>query len=317
MKNNMQFIGYGSFIQDKDAFLYYNVTMDTPITTITLSGGQINGIYVSSDPSLEQYDNGMPDTWETTTVDNKIVDVTLLMAKFKNTCNAGSIDIDLNSISGLAIKRRINKPNAVWQTLYVCPVSDMSDFSFTYIDYLCKNNCEYQYNIVPVINETETFSDNIVSVKSQFEGVYFTDGKSQYGSTFDNESSYDRVTNTSTVQTINSKYPTVIKNGCINYSKGSLTTRFLKMDTSCEFADLDNGFDYREEVINFLSDNHALVFKNYDGFIAIVSATEDGTFSENFSEHYLAPKLSLSWIQIGDADDCNQLRQYGLIESGG
>lgn len=132
VKNNMQFVGYDSFIHDKDAFLYHNVIIDTPITTITLSGGQINGIYVSSDPSLEQYDSGMPDTWETAVIGDKIVDVTLLMAKFKNTCNAGSIDIDLNSISGLAIKRRINKPNAVWQTLYICPVSDTSDF-FIYL----------------------------------------------------------------------------------------------------------------------------------------------------------------------------------------
>lgn len=60
----MQFIGYGSFIKDKDAFLYYNVTMDTPINAISLSGGYFGAFYVSSDASLAQYDNGMPNTWD-------------------------------------------------------------------------------------------------------------------------------------------------------------------------------------------------------------------------------------------------------------
>lgn len=34
----MQFIGYGSFIKDKDALLYYNVTMDTPINAKISAG---------------------------------------------------------------------------------------------------------------------------------------------------------------------------------------------------------------------------------------------------------------------------------------
>ena len=75
----MQFIGYGSFIKDKDAFLYYNVTMDTPINAISLSGGYFGAFYVSSDASLAQYDNGMPNTWDEAS--------TIMKTDFNNTCN--------------------------------------------------------------------------------------------------------------------------------------------------------------------------------------------------------------------------------------
>lgn len=122
----MQFIGYGSFIKDKDAFLYYNVTMDTPINAISLSGGYFGAFYVSSDASLAQYDNGMPNTWDEAS--------TIMKTDFNNTCNVNESMIDLTAIDGIAVKRRINKPDEKWQTMYIQPIKDVADFNFTFVD---------------------------------------------------------------------------------------------------------------------------------------------------------------------------------------
>lgn len=301
----MQFIGYGSFIKDKDAFLYYNVTMDTPINAISLSGGYFGAFYVSSDASLAQYDNGMPNTWDEAS--------TIMKTDFNNTCNVNESMIDLTAIDGIAVKRRINKPDEKWQTMYIQPIKDVADFNFTFVDYFCKNNCDYQYNLLPVKDGKETYLDYIKDVHSCFNGIHFTDGKSQYGSTFDITSSYNRHTSSSTVIPINSKYPVAIKNGHLNYSSGNVTIRFLKMDDT-DMPDMENEFDYRTDIIDFLSESNILVFKNYDGFIAIISIENE--ISQDFGDYYLAPKISFSWIQTGDAEDCLQLRNFGLIKSG-
>lgn len=301
----MQFIGLCNFIQDEDAFLYSHAVFDADINNITLSGGYFGALYVSSDPSLAQYDNGMPDAWDDAS--------TIMRTEFNNTCNANQSLIDLQAIDGLTVKRRINNTTDKWQTLYIQPVSSVPDFNFTFVDYFCKNNCGYQYNLIPVKCGSETYLDYVEDVYSCFDGIHFTDGKTQYGSTFDIQSSYNRHTGSASVTPVNSRYPIAVKNGALNYSSGSVTARFLKMNDN-DMPDLENEFNYYTDVIDFLSESQVLVFKNYDGFIAIISIENE--ISEDFSEYYLAPKISFSWIQTGDACDCASLRNYRLIKSG-
>lgn len=302
----MQFIGLHNFLLDRDAFLYQFVNSDSAITNIKLSSGILEAFYVSSNPDTEQYDNGLPE-WD---------DDTIMRTDFINTCSPNRSQIDLQAIDGLAIKKRKKINNAYdgkWETIYIQPVENRADFNFTFTDYLCKNNCDYQYNIVPVANGIETYTNNVKEVHSSFNGIYFTDGHMQYGTPFDVQSNYSRKTSSSTVQPINSRYPVTVKNGLLNYSSGSITSRFLKMNDD-DTADTDNGYSYRKEVIDFLAGSPILVFKNYDGFIGIISIEND--ISEDFGEHYLAPKLSFSWVQVGDAEDYEQLKGFGLIQSG-
>lgn len=300
----MQFTGLNNFIYDKDAFIYQQVTAGSAITNIKLSNGIFENLYVSTNPSLEQYNNGMPQKWD---------EYTVMRSSLKNTCNANKSQIDLSTIDALALKKRIKNSNDKWTTIYIQPVENETDFYFALTDYLCKNNCDYQYNIVPISNGNETYYDNVRNVHSSFEGIHFTDGFRQYGTPFDVQSNYNRKTSSSTVMPINSRYPVTVKNGHLNYSSGSVTARFLKMNDD-DSADIDNGYSYRKEVVDFLSESHALVLKNYDGFIGIISLEND--ISEDFGEHILAPKISFTWVQIGDAEDFKQLKGFGLIQGG-
>lgn len=303
----MQFTGLYNFLHDKDAFLYQKVTADSKITNIRLSNGIFDALYVSTNPSLEQYNNGAPKNWDTDTV---------MKSAFENTCSSNKSQIDLQAIDGLAIKKRINNShgdNGKWTTIYIQPIENESDFNFTFIDYLCKNNCEYQYNIVPVANGIESYYNNVRTVTSSFDGIHLTDGQKQYGTTFDIQSNYGRKTSSTTVMPINSRYPVTVKNGHLNYSSGNITARFLKMNDD-DTADTDNGYPYRKEVVDFLSESNVLVLKNYNGFIGIISLEND--ISEDFGEHILAPKISFSWVQVGDAEDAKQLKGFGLIRGG-
>lgn len=301
----MQFLGLGNFIHDKDAFTFFHIPINSILVDVKLSDGYFQGLYASSDPSLEQYSDGTLPSWDG--------NITVMRTDFNGTCNVNKSQIDIQAIDGLAIKKRIKDSNSKWETLYIHPVADIADFNFTFEDYLCKNNCKYQYNIVPVANGIETYFNNVVDVYSYFYGVYLTDGKLQYGTHFDIQSNYNRKTSSSTVQPINSRYPISIKNGQLNYSSGSINARLLKMNDDKSF-DLYNGYEYRKEVVDFISQNRVLVLKNYDGLMAIVSI--EGEISEDFGEHYLAPKISFSWTQIGDADDFKQLNNLGLIQGG-
>lgn len=306
----LQFLGLNNFLKDKNSFVYRYKSTSNKVSSLKLSNGYIYGLYVSSNTSESQYENGMPEKWEVDESNGNFLNITILMANYNDTCNASNFDIDTNSIDSIRIKKRIKNSNDEWYTIYDHPISATTNFNFNFTDYLCKHNCDYQYNIVTVKNGIETYMNNVIDIHSSFDGIYFTDGKEQYGTSFDIESDYSRKTSSSTVQPINSRYPVIIKNGYVNYSTGNVTARLLKIDKNCD-VDLNNGYQYRKEIVDFLSESGALVFKNYDGLMAIVSIGDD--ISEKPSDYYLAPKISFSWTQIGDADDYSDLRDNGLI----
>ena len=233
----MQFLGY-SFIYDEDAFLYNHVTVSSKITSIELSDGCFDGIYVSSDSDFE-LDNFPNDSdyWNNDTI---------MYTDFSKTCNANKSKIDLSTIDGLVIKKLdVDNPKAEWQTIYIRPVNKESSMNFEYIDYLCRTNREYKYNIIPITNGIETYMNNEVSVKSKYDGIYITDGHTQYGTILDIDSKHPRKTNTSILEPINSRYPVSIKNGMLNYSTGSVTARFLELDDDCNLKDLENNYYYQ------------------------------------------------------------------------
>lgn len=303
----MQFLGY-SFIYDEDAFLYNHITIPSEITSIELSDGCFDGMYVSSNSDFDI--DSFPtksDYWN----DND----TIMYTDFSETCNANKSKIDLSAIDGLVIKKLdVDNPKAEWQTIYIRPVNKESNMNFEYIDYICRQNREYKYNIVPIANGIETYMNNEVSVKSKYDGIYITDGRTQYGTILDIDSKHPRKMNTSILEPINSRYPVSVKNGMLNYSTGSVTARFLELDDNCDVKDLEHNYYYQEKIIDFLSESSALVFKNYDGFMAIVAI--DGEISDDPSDYSPAPKLSFNWTQIGDADDYEQLADYGFITGG-
>lgn len=306
----LQFLGLGSFLRDKDSFIDMRVSTSREINNVKLSGGYMRGLYASADPSVEQYNNGMPSEWVYDTSTGGAVSVTTMLAKFNGTCNASPSEIDVQNINYIRIKRRIKGSSQKWITIYEKAIDAVADLTFEIKDYLCRNNCTYEYNIVSVVNGSETYTNNIIEVYSSFDGIYLTNGKEQYGTYLDTKCDYSRKTSSSTVQPINSRYPVSIKNGYVNYSSGSVTGRLLKMDENCE-PDLDGNYQYRKNAVDFLSENETLVFKNYDGFIAIVSIGDE--ISESFEDVPLSPKISFSWEQIGDADNYNDLKDNGLI----
>lgn len=306
----MQFLGLNSFIRDKDSFIDTYVSTSKEITNIKLSGGYLFNLYASSDSSIEQYDEGMPTKWVYDETSGNKISITTMSATFDNSCNASPFEIDVQAIDCIRIKKRLKNSNQDWQTLYEQPITVETDFSLNFTDYLCKNNCDYQYNIVPVKNGVETYIDNTIDVHSSFGGVWFTNGQEQYGTPFDVKSDYARKTSSTTAQPINSRYPVSIKNGYLNYSSGNVSGRLLKVDENCNI-NLDGNFEYRKNAVDFLSENETLVFKNHDGFMAIISVGDE--ISESFDDIILAPKVSLSWTQIGDADDYDELKNNGLI----
>ena len=297
----MQFLGY-SFIKDKDAYEYKPPIIEDDIVSISLKGGLFDYLYMSTDTSLTQLDSTFPSWTDGVTIGRTHYD--------NNSAGIDKFDAELNNIDKILIKRRINNTTSQWETIYSHTINTSSDFKFSFKDYLIRTNCDYQYNIVPVTGSVENPMNNIIDVHADYYGIFITDGSSQYGSEFDIESDYSRKTSSSTVVPINSKYPISVKNGHLNYKSGNVKTRLLLMDDNGN-ANTDDGYGYRENIVDFLTESPVLVFKNRDGFIGIVSIGDD--VGNDSSEYYLAPKTSFTWEQIGDANNIEELKSYGLI----
>lgn len=296
----MQFLGY-SFIKDKDAYEYKPPIVEDDIVSVSLKGGLFDYLYMSTDTSLTQLDSSLPDWTDGATIGRTHYN--------NNSAGIDKFDAELNNIDKILIKRRINNTTSNWETIYSHTINASSDFKFSFKDYLIRTNCNYQYNIVPTTGSVENPMNNITDVYADYYGVYITDGSVQYGSEFDIESDYSRKTSSSSIVPINSKYPISVRKGLLNYKAGNVKKRLILMNNN--EPNTKDGYDYRENITDFLTESPVLVFKNYDGFIGIVSIGDE--VGNDTSEYYLAPKTSFSWEQIGDANNVEELKAYGLL----
>ena len=77
---------------------------------------------------------------------------------------------------------------------------------------------------------------------------------------------------------------------------------------------VDDEEKIRKIIREYLEFEGFLCYEANDGFMAIVAI--NGEISDDPSDYSPAPKLSFNWTQIGDADDYEQLADYGFITGG-
>lgn len=148
---------------------------------------------------------------------------TIISADFNNSLQGGNIDILLNQIYSLKLKRRENG-EFDWITIEEKIINNYEDLQFSTLDKYCASGKKYQYAIVPVLKGGEEGEYSINSVDSKFNGVFIADKDRivrlyngiVYSGTTD-------VMSVGTLQPINSKYPIVIFNTAIDYKTGSIS----------------------------------------------------------------------------------------------
>lgn len=296
----MIFLGY-DFLRDR--YCWQPTPTDfNNITSIKIENGIYDHLNVTKAVDFD-YTTELPGEWNLQTQ---------LDANFDGNIRAGNIGYVLAQISSIKVKRRI-KGTFDWTTLFVVPISEVSDVDFVKYDYIAKNNVTYEYAIVPVIGNTEG-EYSINSIKSEFYGIFVTDNKSSYkfleGVTY---SGNERSNQTGIYEPYGSKYPVVIKNGALAYDKGTVSGTVITFDSNQEL-DREGTINRLKAIENFLSNSTGKVLKDFNGNMWLVSITDNMPVNYYSEVGMGFAQISFNWTEIGDATDNSDLYYNNLIE---
>ena len=205
------------------------------ITSVAIQNAAYDDLYIQS--GLDTQPNfDLPAYW-----DYPII----LYARFKNNLLAGNIDAFLSQTTALRLKRR-KRGSFRWITLFdlTNDTGSVNDLMFEYHDRLARSGTEYDYALLPVLNNVEG-AMSIATVKSEFDGLCLLDAREIYHTDMEINVDVQRNAHSSAVTPLDSRYPFVIHNGRANYASGEAGALFLLKDfetKSCPL-NLDGGYN--------------------------------------------------------------------------
>lgn len=277
----------------------YNFTM--------LKNGIFSHWYVTNDGEYP-YSQEEPTTWDYLTIMN---------ANLNGNLQAGNISLLGDDIEGIKIKRR-KVDSYDWITLKYIPVDELFESTtFSFNDYLNQNDTTYEYAFVPIINGVE---ENYITntIASKFEGVFICDSETIYK--FYNGVQYgslERVQKIGVLEPFGSKYPVIVSNGMINYSKSSLKGTILNNDfENSHIIRRKEIAEKRETLLNFFTNKKAKILKDWNGnfWLMIIVDSPSVEFLNNYGMGI--SNISANWIEIGDPYNQQDLYNTGLLIEG-
>lgn len=223
---------------------------------------------------------------------------TILHAKFNNDLMAGNLDYSTETISIVRIKRREKGENATWVTIKEIPITKTEDFSFTYVDRYARSRTEYEYAVVPVMNNVE-LDYTIGNVYSNFDGIVVCDKEESYQTVADESvSTVSRRNPFGQAEPLDSKFPYIFFNGNTNYDTGTAQGLFVEIDWDKRQFKTSSGARYREKVKAFLTNGKPKILKCMDGRIWMIDVTSDP--SDTVQNHPDQVSISFNFTEIGD-----------------
>lgn len=277
----------------------YNFTM--------LKNGIFSHWYVTNDAEYP-YSSDEPTVWDYLTIMN---------ANLNGNLQAGNISLLGDDIEGIKIKRR-KTDSYDWITLKYIPVDELFESTtFSFNDYLNQNDTTYEYAFVPIINGVE---ENYITntIASKFEGVFICDSETIYK--FYNGVQYgslERVQKIGVLEPFGSKYPVVVSNGMINYSKSSLKGTILNNDfENSHIIRRKEIVEKRETLLNFFTNKKAKILKDWNGnfWLMIIVDSPSVEFVNNYGMGI--SNISANWVEIGDPYNQQDLYNTGLLIEG-
>lgn len=273
------------------------------IDYIQLTNGLFSKAYATKDVTSE-LTNEISEDWDWDTI---------LYANYENeTTNAGNINWTVETISDLAVKKRI-KGNFDWQIIEVKHIETEDDFNFVGEDSYTKSSTEYEYALVPYLND-DPGAYIIKDVYSDFEGIYII-GADQSFNTIATDGYIDTTRNISGNSNvpIHSRYPSYFSYGDMNYDSGSCSGKFFDtLDDGCHIDITDKGYLYKLRLMDFLTDKRPKILKHSDGRIWLIQVMPSPTDTAEGTSKIR--NISFDWIQIGEYDNCEHLHDAGLLE---
>lgn len=283
-------------------------TVDPPpscvkdVQKITMSTGIYDQIYVSksSDTTLKEVNDG---EWNSNTIFNADYE--------SGTPHAGNSAFSVANTDHVVIKCR-EKGTMDWIPIYVKEINSTKDFDIEVQDYFRPSQKIIEYMVCSYCNNIET-AFVIKEMKSEFDCMCICEKDTIYGSLYNLDYMDTNIeTKSSTLDLLNSKYPTVTNNSSSHYETGTATGAFVKFNENTGLLDVPAGIQFRDDVKNFLNDKKPKILKFHDGRIWLVSVGEQ--INDAGSDHNDVRTLSFDWIEIGNVNDVEFLYNNGLSD---
>lgn len=292
------FLG-ASFFADAD-YLSMTAIKESGINEVKISNAIFDELYVTSNDITR--DAEIPSEWD--------VDA-ILKSDFNGSVSAGNSDIDLNNIDGVLIKHRVSG-TFEWTDVFYKEVRTIDDLNFIFYDKLCRSNRDYDFALVPVTVDSESYTENsynIQSIKCAFQGIHLFDANEDYILPFNTQINVNKRNTNVKIEPIESKYPYTWNISKQRYEYGSFTTSVLPTTKDCHI-DESSAQVYRQNVLDFLCNGEVKILKHFDGRIWMVQIEEDP--SESSGEYWNLKETSFNWYEVGDTNSTQDLSENGL-----
>ena len=297
-----QFIGY-NFFSDSGALNSAPSNVDS-ITNTKLSNAIFDHFNVTRNTDTP-YSTAIPTAWDYDTV---------LDASFNGNINAGNVDFLVDQINSIKIKRR-EKGSFDWITLADIPINQVEDLSFVFNDFLNQYGIEYEYALVPMLNDVEG-NYIIDSVLSKFNGVFIGNAQQTFKFLYDVQyNTNSRNQQIGVFQPLGNQYPIIIGNGILSYESGTVSANILNDDyETTGVINPTEIVDKKTIIKDFLTDKKAKILRDWNGNIWLCMVTSNVSVTYLNGSGMSIPRVEFEWTQIGDANNQMDLYNSGLID---
>lgn len=227
--------------------------------------------------------------------------------------DAGNSGFSLSNTDYIAVKcRRIGDFD--WITIYTKKINVIEDFDISLNDYYRSSNTDYEYMVVSVCNGIE---NNYVteSIHSEFNGMYICDKDNIYGTLFNLDyADTDTVSNESTLELSNNRYPSIVSNSVSNYETGNISGVFVKFNQDTDEIDINGSIQQRKIIRSWLNNKKPKILKFHDGRTWLISVS--GNIHESGDNDNLLRRISFDWVEIGNSESMETLYNTGLSDIG-
>ena len=296
------FLGY-NFCSDGNCLDPVPTSIDN-ITNTQLSNGIFDHWYLTSDTS-EPYPTTIPEQWDYDTI---------MDADFNGNVSAGNVDFTLAQITGFKIKRRV-VGTFDWVTLIELPVATLEDLSVSFNDNLNSNFVNYEYALVPMLNEIE--GDYITNeIISQFDGVFICDLDTIYKFYAGVEyGEGTRVQKVGVFEPMGRVTPIVVSNALTNYETGNvrgtvLPNTYAQTGTYQPLALVQE----RKELLDFLTNKKAKVLKDWNGGSWLMMVVDAPTITYKSGSGMALADVGFNYVTLGDSNNQTDLYNAGIVE---
>ena len=298
-----QFVGLSAFA-GQDCLNPSPAQVDN-IQTTRLSNAIFDQFNATKNVS-EAFDTSLPTEWDYDTI---------MDATFDGNIDAGNVEFALSQITEVKIKRRV-RGTFDWLTLESIPIKSVSDLSFIFEDRTNTHGVEYEYAFVPVLNNAE--GDYIINnVLSKLDGLFIGDFDTCFRFLYDVQYGTNaRKLNVGTFQPLGRKYPVVIANGLLSYDTGSFSGIILNDEfEDTGIIDSAKTNEKKRKLKDFLSDKKPKILRDWTGAKWLCVMTDDIQISYAESSSLRVPMMSVTWTEIGDADNQEDLYNNGIVNT--